>query len=65
MIAADVLILPNYNTISGMGLANTRSRDHDALFFASAMGTFLMRQTIRPSPRLRRLLPSTAAACST
>lgn len=49
MIAADVLILPNYKTISGMGLANTLT---GAMlpFFASAMGTFLMRQTIKTIP---------------
>ncbi len=49
MIAADVLILPNYKTISGLGLANTLL---GAMlpFFASAMGTFLMRQTIKTIP---------------
>jgi sn-glycerol 3-phosphate transport system permease protein len=49
MIAADVLILPNYNTISGMGLANTLLGTMMP-FFASAMGTFLMRQTIKTIP---------------
>lgn len=49
MIAADVLILPNYRTISAMGLANTLL---GAMlpFFASSMGTFLMRQTIKTIP---------------
>ncbi len=49
MIAADVLILPNYQTISAMGLSNTL---FGAMlpFFASAMGTFLMRQTIKTIP---------------
>ena len=49
MIAADVLILPNYKTISAMNLANTLL---GAMlpFFASAMGTFLMRQTIKTIP---------------
>lgn len=49
MIAADVLILPNYKTISSMNLANTLI---GAMlpFFASAMGTFLMRQTIKTIP---------------
>ena len=49
MIAADVLILPNYMTISRLGLTNTLL---GAMlpFFASAMGTFLMRQTIKTIP---------------
>ena len=49
MIAADVLILPNYMTISRMGLNDTL---FGAMmpFFASAMGTFLMRQTIKTIP---------------
>ena len=49
MIAADVLILPNYMTISRMGLNDTLL---GAMlpFFASAMGTFLMRQTIKTIP---------------
>ncbi len=49
MIAADVLILPNYKTISSFGLSNTLL---GAMlpFFASAMGTFLMRQTIKTIP---------------
>ena len=49
MIAADVLILPNYQTISAMGLANTLIGTAMP-FFASAMGTFLMRQTIKTIP---------------
>ena len=49
MIAADVLILPNYKTISNMGLANTLTGSM-LPFFASAMGTFLMRQTIKTIP---------------
>ena len=49
MIAADVLILPNYMTISAMGLANTLLGTAMP-FFASAMGTFLMRQTIKTIP---------------
>ncbi|MGI6699586.1 MAG: carbohydrate ABC transporter permease [Christensenellales bacterium] len=49
MIAADVLILPNYKTISALGLSNTLL---GAMlpFFASAMGTFLIRQTIKTIP---------------
>ncbi len=49
MIAADVLILPNYKTISSMGLANTLFGTM-LPFFYSAMGTFLMRQTIKTIP---------------
>ena len=49
MIAADVLILPNYLTISKMGLANTIV-GAAMPFFASAMGTFLMRQTVKTIP---------------
>lgn len=49
MIAADVLILPNYQTIAKMGLANTLIGTAMP-FFASAMGTFLMRQTIKTIP---------------
>lgn len=49
MIAADVLILPNYKTIAALNLNNTLLGA--ALpFFASAMGTFLMRQTIKTIP---------------
>ena len=49
MIAADVLILPNYMTITRLGLNDTLL---GAMlpFFASAMGTFLMRQTIKTIP---------------
>ena len=49
MIAADVLILPNYKTISAMNLSNTLIGTAMP-FFASAMGTFLMRQTIKTIP---------------
>ena len=49
MIAADVLILPNYLTISKLGLANTLV-GAAMPFFASAMGTFLMRQTVKTIP---------------
>ncbi len=49
MIAADVLILPNYKTIAFFGLTNSLL---GAMlpFFSSAMGTFLMRQTIKTIP---------------
>ncbi len=49
MIAANVLILPNYMTISRMGLNDTLIGAMMP-FFASAMGTFLMRQTIKTIP---------------
>ena len=49
MIAADVLILPNYMTISRLGLNDTLIGAMMP-FFASAMGTFLMRQTIKTIP---------------
>ena len=49
MIAADVLILPNYMTISKLGL-NETLLGAMMPFFASAMGTFLMRQTIKTIP---------------
>ena len=49
MIAADVLILPNYMTISKLGLNDTLLGAMMP-FFASAMGTFLMRQTIMTIP---------------
>ena len=49
MIAADVLILPNYMTISRLGLNDTLLGAMMP-FFASAMGTFLMRQTIKTIP---------------
>ncbi|HSK69965.1 MAG TPA: carbohydrate ABC transporter permease [Candidatus Limnocylindria bacterium] len=49
MIAADVLILPNYKTVAAMGLSN-RLLGVMLPFFSSAMGTFLMRQTIKTIP---------------
>lgn len=49
MISADVLILPNYKTVSALGMANTLL-GATLPFFASAMGTFLMRQTIKTIP---------------
>ena len=49
MIAADVLILPNYMTITRLGLNDTLLGAMMP-FFASAMGTFLMRQTIKTIP---------------
>ncbi|MBR6300825.1 MAG: carbohydrate ABC transporter permease [Clostridia bacterium] len=49
MIAADVLILPNYMTITRLHLNDTLLGAMMP-FFASAMGTFLMRQTIKTIP---------------
>lgn len=49
MIAADVLILPNYKLIAGLNL-NNNLLGVMLPFFASAMGTFLMRQTIKTIP---------------
>ena len=49
MITPDVLILPNYRLLAGFGLINTLIGVM-LPFFASAMGTFLMRQTIKTIP---------------
>ena len=49
MITPDVLILPNYRLLAGFGLTNTLIGIM-LPFFASAMGTFLMRQTIKTIP---------------
>jgi len=49
MITPDVLIMPNYRLMGQLGLINT----HIGImlpFFASAMGTFLMRQTMKTIP---------------
>lgn len=49
MITPDVLIMPNYRLMGQLGLINTRIGIM-LPFFASAMGTFLMRQTIKTIP---------------
>ena len=49
MITPDVLMIPNYQMMGRMGLINTRIGVM-LPFFASAMGTFLMRQTIKTIP---------------
>lgn len=49
MITPDVLILPNYKLLSRFHLNNTLLGVM-LPFFASAMGTFLMRQTIKTIP---------------
>ena len=49
MITPDVLIMPNYQLMGRLGLINT----HIGImlpFFASAMGMFLMRQTMKTIP---------------
>ena len=49
MITPDVLIMPNYRLMGQLGLIDTRIGIM-LPFFASAMGTFLMRQTIKTIP---------------
>lgn len=50
MIPAVSLVIPNYQTISSLGLLNTRVAV-GIVYFASAYGTFLMRQAFRAIPR--------------
>lgn len=50
MIPATSIIIPNYQTISALGLLNTRIAV-GIVYFASAYGTFLMRQAFRAIPR--------------
>lgn len=49
MVSADVLILPNYKFISGLGLSDTKF-GVILPFFASAMGILMMRQTVKTIP---------------
>ncbi len=49
MISPDVLIIPNYRLMGQLDLINTRAGVMIP-FFASAMGTFFMRQTIKTIP---------------
>lgn len=49
MISPDVLILPNYRLMGRLHLVNTQIGIM-LPFFASAMGTFFMRQTIKTIP---------------
>ncbi|MBS7340709.1 MAG: carbohydrate ABC transporter permease [Lachnospiraceae bacterium] len=49
MIAPEVLILPNYSMIAKWGLTDTRIGIM-LPFFASAMGTMIVRQTIKTIP---------------
>jgi sn-glycerol 3-phosphate transport system permease protein len=50
MVAPSALILPNFVTIRALGLLNTRLGIMIP-YFASAFGTFLLRQTFRSVPR--------------
>lgn len=50
MVPVSALIVPNYDTIKLFGLVNTKIAVM-LPYFASAMGTFLMRQTFRQVPR--------------
>jgi sn-glycerol 3-phosphate transport system permease protein len=50
MVPATVLILPNYHTIVRLGWIDTYQAMM-APYFASAFGTFLMRQTFKQVPR--------------
>lgn len=49
MIAPEVLILPNYSMMAGWGLTDTRIGIM-LPFFASAMGTLIVRQTVKTIP---------------
>ncbi|TMI78995.1 MAG: carbohydrate ABC transporter permease, partial [Bacillati bacterium ANGP1] len=50
MVAPSALIFPNFQTIKSLGLLNTRLGIMIP-YFASAFGTFLLRQTFRAVPR--------------
>ncbi|TMJ10080.1 MAG: carbohydrate ABC transporter permease [Bacillati bacterium ANGP1] len=50
MVAPSALIFPNFQTIKSLGLLNTRLGIMIP-YFASAFGTFLLRQTFRTVPR--------------
>lgn len=50
MIPATSIIIPNYQTVRYLGLLNTRMAV-GIVYFASAYGTFLMRQAFRAIPR--------------
>ncbi len=49
MIAPEVLILPNYSMMAGWGLTDTKIGIM-LPFFASAMGTLIVRQTVKTIP---------------
>jgi len=50
MVPISALIVPNYQTVAALGLINTKWAIM-LPYFASALGTFLMRQTFRQVPR--------------
>jgi sn-glycerol 3-phosphate transport system permease protein len=50
MVAPAALIFPNFQTVKALGLLNTRLGIMIP-YFASAFGTFLLRQTFRAVPR--------------
>ena len=50
MVAPAALIFPNFQTVKSLGLLNTRLGIMIP-YFASAFGTFLLRQTFRAVPR--------------
>ena len=50
MVAPSALILPNFETLRGLGLLDTRLGIM-VPYFASAFGTFLLRQAFRGVPR--------------
>ena len=50
MVAPSALIFPNFQTVKSLGLLNTRLGIMIP-YFASAFGTFLVRQTFRAVPR--------------
>lgn len=49
MIAPEVLIIPNYSLMADLGLTDTKIRIM-LPFFASAMGTLIVRQTVKTIP---------------
>ncbi|HWI52462.1 MAG TPA: carbohydrate ABC transporter permease [Symbiobacteriaceae bacterium] len=50
MVPAEALVVPNYATVNFLGLVNTRVAVM-LPYIASAMGTFLMRQTFKQVPK--------------
>jgi sn-glycerol 3-phosphate transport system permease protein len=50
MVPAEALVVPNYATVDFLGLVNSRVAVM-LPYIASAMGTFLMRQTFKQVPR--------------
>jgi sn-glycerol 3-phosphate transport system permease protein len=50
MVPAEALVVPNYATVNWLGLVNTRVAVM-LPYIASAMGTFLLRQTFKQVPK--------------